>query len=79
MVDLIPVDEVCFCVHVCCQMVNKEEFYLDALGETALLISAWFELLHFDLDASGLRFFSDDHLLKKPNYSFLTSEEFITW
>lgn len=70
MVDLIPVDEVCFCVRVCCQMVKKEEFYSDALGETALLILAWFELLHFDLDASDLRFFSDDHLLNKPSLVF---------
>lgn len=51
-------------------MVKKEEFYSDALGETALLILAWFELLHFDLDASGLRFFSDDHLLNKPTVVF---------
>lgn len=46
-------------------MVKKEEFYLDALGETALLISAWFELLHFDLDASGLRFFFRRPLVEK--------------
>lgn len=50
--------------------LKKEEFYSDALGETALLILAWFELLHFDLDASGLRFFSDDHLLNKPTVVF---------